>query len=191
MRAALSDGITALPPAPGRIRVVAGGLGSLPAEVSDATYDVVLCHGVLMYLPEAGPALTELAALVAPGGLLSLVFRNADGIALRPSLRREWQHALDLLDAIEHRNALYRNEIGVLARADRLSDVEAELSGHGMTTEEWYGVRIATDGVDADEPPPEDPAEFEAMLAVEDRLGRTDPYRRVATLAHVISRRPA
>lgn len=191
MREALTAGIATLPPAPGRIRVVAGGLGSLPPEVTDSTYDVVLCHGVLMYLPDAAPALTELAALVAPAGLLSLVFRNADGIALRPSLRREWQHALDLLDAAYERNPLYRNEIGVLARADRLTEVESALSAHGLTTEAWYGVRIATDGADPDEPPPQDPAELEAMLTVEDRLGRTDPYRRVATLAHLVSRRPA
>jgi S-adenosylmethionine-dependent methyltransferase len=190
MRDALVEGSAALPPAPGRIRVVGGGLGSLPPEVTDSSYDVVLCHGVLMYLPDAGPALAELAGLTAPGGLLSLVFRNAEGIALRPSLRRDWQHALDLLDAMASRNPLYRNEIGVRARADHLADVEAALSEHGLTTAEWHGVRIATDGADADEPPPEDPAELEAMLTVEERLGRTDPYRRVATLVHLLSRRP-
>ena len=38
--------------------------------------------------------------------------------------------------------------------------------------------------------PPADPIQLEAMIDVEDRLGRTDPYRQVATLAHLISRRP-
>ena len=59
------------------------------------------------------PGLTDLARLVAPGGLLSLVFRNAQGIALRPALRRDWAEARVLLDATEARNPLYRNEIGV------------------------------------------------------------------------------
>ncbi len=106
---------------------LAGGLGSLPAEVSSAAYDVVLCQGVLMYLREAGPALAELAGLVAPGGLLSLVFRNAEGIALRPALRRDWAEVQALLDAATDPNPMYRNEIGVDARADRLADVEREL----------------------------------------------------------------
>jgi S-adenosylmethionine-dependent methyltransferase len=173
------------------VTVVAGGLGSLPAGVSNSAYDVVLCQGVLMYLREAGPALTELAALVAPGGLLSLVFRNADGMALRPALRRDWDEMQALLDSSTGPNPIYRNEIGVEARADRLADVERELSQHGLVTEAWHGVRIATDGADAEEPAPDSAAELEAMLAAEERLGRTDPYRRVATLVHLLSRRPA
>lgn len=190
MRDALTEGISLLPPAPGFIQVVAGGLGSLPPEATVTPYDVVLCQGVLMYLPDAEPALAELARLVGPGGLLSLVFRNAEGIALRPALRRDWVEAVHLLDSMAERNPLYRNEIGVLARADRLEDIEATLATQGLVTEAWYGVRIATDGADADEEPPSDPAELEAMLTAEDRLGSTDPYRRVATLAHLLSRRP-
>lgn len=190
MRDDLTDGIAASPPARGAIRVVDGALGSLPPEVTATTYDVVLCQGVLMYLPDPGPALEELGRLVARGGVLSLVFRNAEGIALRPALRRDWAEAMDLLDSISQRNPLYRNEIGVLARADRLEDVERALGRQGLVTEVWYGVRIATDGADAEERPPDDPAELEAMLAVEDRLGSTDPYRRVATLTHLLSRRP-
>jgi SAM-dependent methyltransferase len=172
------------------VQVDAGGLGSLPAEVTSAAYDVVLCQGVLMYLAESPPALAELAALVAPGGLLSLVFRNAEGMALRPAIRRDWDEVHALLDQADGPNPVYRNEIGVDARADHLSAVEAVLARNGLVTEDWYGVRIATDSADADEPAPSDPAELAAMLAAEERLGRTDPYRRLATLLHLLSRRP-
>jgi S-adenosylmethionine-dependent methyltransferase len=174
-----------------RVDVLDGGLGALPTQLSGAAYDVVLCQGVLMYLPESGPALAELAGLVAPGGLLSLVFRNAQGIALRPAIRRDWAQVQALLDAADDPNPLYLNEIGVNARADRLADVERGLAAHGLATIEWHGVRIATDAADAEEPAPQDPDELEAMLATEQRLGRTDPYRRVATLVHLLSRRPA
>ncbi len=37
---------------------------------------------------------------------------------------------------------------------------------------------------------PADPDELAALLDAEDALCRTDPYRRVATLFHVIARRP-
>jgi S-adenosylmethionine-dependent methyltransferase len=191
MREAVTVAIGTAAPGSGTVRVVAGGLGSLPADVGPATYDVVLCQGVLMYLPDPSPALRELAGLVAPGGLLSLVFRNADGIAMRPAVRRDWAEARALLDGMDQRNPMYRNEIGVLARADHLEDVEADLASYGLQTEAWYGVRIATDTIDPDEPLPADPAELEQMLDVEERLGRTDPYRRVTTLLHLLSRRPA
>ncbi len=174
-----------------RVRVIAGGLGSLPERVAGAAYDVVLCQGVLMYLDDPAPALAELAALVRTGGLLSLVFRNAEGIALRPALRRDWAEMRDLIEQASTPNPKYRNEIGVDARADRRSDIEAELARHGLETLTWHGVRIATDGVDAGEQVPDDPAELEAILEAEELLGRTDPYRHVATLLHLLSRRPS
>jgi S-adenosylmethionine-dependent methyltransferase len=188
LRQALAEHPTAVQQ---RVRVMAGGLGALPQEVTRAAYDVVLCQGVLMYLAEAGPALGELAAQVAAGGLLSLVFRNADGMALRPALRRDWQEMHDLLDSAQTPNPHYRNEIGVDARADHLVDIETGLARGGLVTEAWYGVRIATDGADPDEPAPTDPQELEAMLAAEEHLGRSEPYRQVATLLHLLSRRPA
>ncbi|GAA2933441.1 hypothetical protein GCM10020221_31470 [Streptomyces thioluteus] len=46
-------------------------------------FDIVLCHGVLMHVEEPDPLLAGLARVLAPGGLLSLVVRNADALALR------------------------------------------------------------------------------------------------------------
>ncbi|MBV9095562.1 MAG: hypothetical protein JO132_17100, partial [Streptosporangiaceae bacterium] len=51
----------------------------------------------------------------------------------------------------------------------------------------WYGVRVFTDAApDAAAAPPD----LEALLACEERAGRTDPYRQVAALTHLIARRP-
>jgi len=38
-------------------------------------------------------------------------------------------------------------------------------------------------------PDPESPPDLQALLACEERAGRTDPYRQVAALLHVIARR--
>lgn len=174
----------------GRIRVLDGGLGGLPSALAESpAFDVVLCQGVLMYLDDPAPALRELATLTAAGGLLSLVFRNADGIAMRPALRREWTQMHAVLDAVGS-SATYTNEIGAHARADRLADIAAILKENGLITRAWYGVRVATDGIPFDEQVPSDPADYAAMLRAEERLGRTDPYRQVATLAHLVSIRP-
>jgi SAM-dependent methyltransferase len=172
-----------------RLRVLSGGLTALPAEVATTTFDVVCCHGVLMYLDAARPAVVELCSLVAPGGVLSLLARNADAMALRPGLRRDWAGVQHLLDSAASEKPTYVNELGVPARADRLEELASFVAGRRMHVEQWYGVRVLTDGVPTDEPVPDDPDELAALLDAEERVGRTDPYRRLGTLLHVIGRR--
>ncbi|MGN6300066.1 MAG: class I SAM-dependent methyltransferase [Angustibacter sp.] len=190
MRAAFAAAAEAQPDdVRARLRVVDGSLEALDDVTEGRTFDAVLCHGVLMYLPEPGPAVVALSDRVAPGGVLSLLARNAAGMALRPALRRQWADVLDLLDEAEQPAPHYVNELGVRARADRLEELASYVSGRRMHVEAWYGVRIATDGVPVDEPAPADADELDALLAAEEQLGRTDPYRRVATLLHLIGRR--
>jgi SAM-dependent methyltransferase len=195
MRAAFADAARLLPlEARVRVRLLAGDVTALDRTTRPAAYDVVLCHGVLMYLPAAGPAVAALASRLAPGGLLSLVARNGDAMAWRPALRRDWAATLTMLDEVEAariagRDAAYRNELGVDARADTVASLVAACRDAGLEVERWYGIRVATDGVPVDEPAPGG-AELSALLEVEERLGRTDPYRQVATLLHVVARRP-
>lgn len=172
-----------------RVHVEAGRLGALPGVVTGRTFDVVCCHGVLMYLDAARPAIVELCALVAPGGALSLLARNADAMALRPGLRRDWTAVQRLLDSAASEHPTYVNELGLPARADRLEELASFVAGRRMHVEQWYGVRVLTDGVPVDEPVPDDPDEVAALLDAEERVGRTDPYRRLATLLHLIGRR--
>jgi SAM-dependent methyltransferase len=172
-----------------RVRVEGGRLADLPPAATERTFDVVCCHGVLMYLDAAQPAVAELCARVAPGGVLSLVARNADAIALRPGLRRDWSAVQQLLDSATGPHPTYVNELGVMARADRLEELASLVAGRRMHVEAWYGIRVLTDGVGVDEPVPDDPAELAALLDAEERVGRTDPYRRLGTLLHVIGRR--
>lgn len=175
------------------VTLVEGGVEDLDAVLGEERFDVVLCHGVLMYLPESGPAIAALARRVAPGGLLSLVTRNGAAMAWRPALRGDWQAALDMLDEIEdaareHRDPSYRNEIGVDARADTLESLTTHCVEGGLAVECWYGVRVSSDGVPVDTPTPE-PEVLAMLLDVEERLGRTDPYRHLGTLLHVVARR--
>ena len=163
-----------------------GDVRDLPGEPTGSgrtTYDLVLCHGVLMYLDDPGPALAGLAAATAPGGLLSLVARNREAMALRHAMRRQWAKALEAFDATG-----YVNELGVAARADTVDDLTRRLAGHGLAVERWHGVRVLSDGVPLDEPVPP-PDELAALLAAEERAGRTDPYRGVGPLVHLLARR--
>ena len=58
-----------------------------------------------------------------------------------------------------------------------------------LRVEQWYGIRVATDDVAVDTPAPP-PDELARILEVETRLGRTDPYRRLGTLVHVVAHAP-
>jgi SAM-dependent methyltransferase len=177
-----------------RVTLLAGDLDSLGACVRSATFDVVLCHGVLMYLPESRSAIRSLAARLAPGGMLSVLARNGDALAWRPATRHDWRAAVRMLDEstgarAAGRDAFYRNEIGVDARADTLASLTSACVDAGLDVEVWRGVRVASDDVPVDEPAPRGD-ELADLLDVEERLGATDPYRALGTLLHVIARRP-
>ncbi|MEU7065758.1 methyltransferase domain-containing protein [Streptomyces sp. NPDC046161] len=162
-----------------RVRLMEGDGRETGAHFGPGSFDVVLCHGVLMYVPEPDPMLAGLARMLAPGGLLSLLVRNGDALAMRPGLEGNWTAALAAFDTVD-----YTNRLGLEVRADRLADLTATLSGIGAPLHAWYGVRVFTDGTEAGQNLPPD-EELERLLAAEDRAGRTDPYRGVAALLHL------
>ena len=167
----------------GRVRTVEGDLAGLDGLFAAGAFDAVLCHGVLMYLDDPAPLLRSLALVVRDGGVVSLLVRNGDALALRAGLAGDWPAARAAFDGPG-----YVNRIGVRARADRLADLTAALAAEGLAPDAWYGVRVFTDGA-ADDAPLPPPDELGRLLECEDLAGRTDPYRAVAALTHVVARR--
>ncbi|MFC9908572.1 class I SAM-dependent methyltransferase [Streptomyces sp. NPDC127197] len=160
-----------------RVRLVEGDGRDTGVHFLPGSFDVVLCHGVLMYVNDPDPLLAGLARMLAPGGLLSLLVRNGDALAMRPGLSGDWSAALAAFDT-----TAYRNRLGLDVRADRLGTLTATLAGIGAPLHAWYGVRVftdtATDGAEL-------PTDVSVLLAAEERAGRTDPYRGVAALLHL------
>ncbi|MGQ4351182.1 MULTISPECIES: class I SAM-dependent methyltransferase [unclassified Streptomyces] len=160
-----------------RVRLIEGDGRETGVHFLPGSFDVVLCHGVLMYVQEPDALLAGLARMLAPGGLLSLLVRNADALAMRPGLHGDWAATLSAFDT-----TAYTNRLGLDVRADRLSTLTGTLAGIGAPLHAWYGVRVFTDTA-ADGAAV--PADVETLLAAEERAGRTDPYRRVAALLHL------
>ncbi|MEU3977383.1 class I SAM-dependent methyltransferase [Streptomyces bacillaris] len=161
-----------------RVRLIEGDGRETGVHFLPGSFDVVLCHGVLMYVEEPDPMLAGLARMLAPGGLLSLLVRNADALAMRPALAGDFGAALAAFDS-----ATYTDHLGTTVRADRLDALRATLAGIAAPLHAWYGVRVFTDNVaDGTELPP---GELERVLTLEDRAARTDPYRSVAALLHL------
>lgn len=149
--------------------------------VTDPPFDVVLCHGVLMYVPSLEEGVSKLTDTLAPGGMVSLLTRNRASIAMRAGIGADWQGALEGFDARR-----YDNRVGVKGvRADEPREVVEALRRCGVEIEAWYGVRLFTDHW-GDVAPPDD---FERLLAVEEEAGRRDPYRQLCSLTHVVGRR--
>lgn len=161
------------------MRLIEGDGRDTGVHFLPGSFDVVLCHGVLMYVPEPDPLLAGLARMLAPGGLLSLLVRNADALAMRPGTAGDFGAALAAFDS-----DTYTNRLGLDVRADRLGVLRATLAGIAAPLHAWYGVRVFTDNVgeDAELPAPD---ELARLFAAEDRAGRTDPYRGVAALLHL------
>ncbi len=161
-----------------RVKLIEGHGRETGVHFLPGSFDVVLCHGVLMYVEEPDPMLAGLARMLAPGGLLSLLVRNADALAMRPGLTGDFGAALEAFDS-----ATYTNDLGLTVRADRLDALRATLAGIAAPLHAWYGIRVFTDNAaDGTELPA---GELERVLALEDRAGRTDPYRGVAALLHL------
>ncbi|MBD2831523.1 methyltransferase domain-containing protein [Streptomyces sp. NPDC053741] len=162
-----------------RVRLIEGDGRDTGVHFMPGSFDVVLCHGVLMYVPEPDPLLAGLARMLAPGGLLSLLVRNADALAMRPGTAGDFGAALAAFET-----DTYTNRLGLSVRADRLDVLRATLAGIAAPLHTWYGVRVFTDNVsnEAELPGPE---ELARVFDAEDRAGRTDPYRGVAALLHL------
>jgi S-adenosylmethionine-dependent methyltransferase len=159
-----------------RVRLHLGTLDYWPE--AGENFDVVCCHGVVMYLPSL--AMTLVAA-ARPGGLISVLAKNRANLPLRAAMKQDWEAALALFGAQR-----YTNSLGLEGtRADDPEEVLEALMAAGADTLAWYGVRLLTDHWE-DVPPPDN---FEVILQVEEQAGRLDPYRRLCSASHFIARR--
>ena len=163
-----------------RISLVLGDGERGDRTLGAGRFDLVCCHGVLMYLEDPVPLLRSLVGLVRPGGLLSIVATNRHALALRPGLRGDVGQALALLEGDRYRNGLGRS-----TRADDPVALGEQLRGLVAEPRCWYGVRTFTDAWephhDADDP--------DAVIALEAAASRLDPYRQVSRLFHLVARR--
>lgn len=163
-----------------RVRLVQGP-GEQAGQLTTGRFDLVLCHGVLMYLDDDGPMLDALTAVTAEGGVVSLLVRNGESLALRPGLLGQWG---EVPAAVGRRT--YTNRLGLRARAHLVDELDDAMRQRGLTRTHWWGVRVISDHLDGEPPQAEQLAQ---LLAAERALSGRDPYRRVSALTHLLYRR--
>jgi SAM-dependent methyltransferase len=149
-------------------------------------FDGVLCHGVLGYLDQPEPLVTQLCGCAAAGGVVSIMAGNAKAMAVRPALERRWDDALAAFDA--------RRELGVLGvptRADTVEELSELLRSNKVEPLRWYGVWLFVDWLEFSgaELDPGDSRQVETIAAVELEASRRDPYRQLSRTFHLVGRK--
>jgi ubiquinone/menaquinone biosynthesis C-methylase UbiE len=164
-----------------RVTLVAGD-GHGAAALAGHGFDAVLCHGVLMYVPDPARLLGVLVDVTRPGGVISVVSKNATALALRAGLQGRWHDTLALLADTTGGET---GNLGVASRGDDPAAIRRLLDQAGATPVAWHGIRVFTDHL-GDTPPD---ADLDAVVEAEWRAGARDPYRQVARLYHLLHTR--
>jgi len=162
------------------MRLVEGTGERAPETLGGETFDAVLCHGVLMYLEDPRPMIHALSALPRPGGIVSVLAKNATALAMRPALEGRYQDALTSLKVERDRGRL-----GVITRGDTVEDLYGAFRENDVEALRWYGVRVFTDHLGERMPG----ADLPEVLELEWEAGLREPYRSVARLIHLLGRK--
>jgi SAM-dependent methyltransferase len=173
-------------PARDRVHLVQAGAERAAEAVDGRRFGAVLCHGVLGYLAEPGPVVSQLCHCAADGGVVSIMTGNAHAAAVRPALERRWHDALAAFDA--------RTEIGVLGvqgRADTVEELSDLIRQHGVDPVRWYGVWLFVDWLEfsGTKLDPDDRDQVAAIAPVELEASRRDPYRHLSRVFHLVGRK--
>jgi len=181
-----ADRLAAEPPEVSRnVRLVTGDAETASEVLGGQRFAGVLCHGVIMYVADPGPFTAALAALAAPGGIVSLVAKNARCLAARPALEGRWAEALAAFDPATRQV----NGLGLDTRADTVDGLTELLAQAGVRPLAWYGVRLFTDGWTPAQPSAGTSPPVDTVFAVELEASRRDPYRQLSRLFHLVGQR--
>lgn len=124
-----------------RVRLVEAAGEDAPEALDGASFDAVLCHGVLMYLDDPEPLVGALCQLAGPAGVVSIAAKNVEVMALRHAHEGDWAAAIAAFDSERQVNGL-----GVDTRGDRIDHLSGLIAKCGVEPVGWYGVRLFTDG---------------------------------------------
>jgi S-adenosylmethionine-dependent methyltransferase len=152
---------------------------------ADRSFDLLLCHNLLQYVPDRPQVVQALASRLAPGGLISVVGPNAYAVPLEAAIRElDLDTALDAVDAKVKPNQVYGRDIPVLTA----EEISGNLREAGVEVIGRHGV-IAVCHLIADNDIKHDPEFFAKLEKLEIMLSDRMPYPHTARMFHLIGRR--
>ncbi|PPF44847.1 hypothetical protein C5B85_08885 [Pseudoclavibacter sp. AY1F1] len=160
-----------------RIHLLDANLQGASQAVGGQGYDLVMCHAVLMYLPDLASSITALTGLMNKTGRLSVVTRNKAAQVFKYAERSDWNSVLGALRGERSEHPLHR--------AHAIQELQEELDRNDLDLDIWYGVRTFTESYADDTLGQPD----EELLAAEIMAAKMSPYRDISHLIHLMARR--
>jgi S-adenosylmethionine-dependent methyltransferase len=169
MRRAAESGV------PDRITAVQGEAESLADLVPAAAFDLVLAHDVVEDLTNPVQAVGQLATVLRPAGVLSLVVVNPVAGVLKRVLAGDVGGALSALQRPAHQ----AYDVDVLSNLCRAAGLQIRsVEGLGVFTDLVPGIEL------------ERPGAIAALSELELAVAAQAPYRDIASRLHLLARRP-
>ena len=161
-------------------------IADLNAVAARDSFDMVMAHNVLQYVPDRPEALASMVSVLRPGGLLSVLVPNPASDPLTAAVRRgELDEAVRLLDAATRTSVTYDTEIDAVTATELAADMVAAGLGRPVR----FGVRSVCDLI-SDDDAKHDPDFFAQLLRLENLLADRYPYVETARFAHLIAAKP-
>jgi S-adenosylmethionine-dependent methyltransferase len=175
--AMLEHAKAAIAPHAGGSRVLCGMVEEAPEIFGQETFDVVLLHAVVCYVQDLDAALGAAAAVLKPGGVLSILFKNHAALPFKHAADGRFEEALRVLD-----DPLDTGKLGITNQARSRQEVEEASARRGLRPRKAYGVRAFADLV------PEEPsgADLERLVSLELNACEREPYRSVSRMLHLV-----
>ena len=182
MLARAREATTALPPdVQARLTLQEASDIDIATMFGTGIFDLILCHGVIMYQTDEKRFLERVLTALRPGGIFSLVARNADALAYRSASDGHYGEALRLLA----KPAMSEGGLRITSRNHSLVELASMLGCNDTSVEAWFGVKIFCDrlvgNLESDE--------FEDLLQLELTASQQDPYRATGRLLHLVGRK--
>jgi SAM-dependent methyltransferase len=156
-----------------------GDVASLPDLVAESSADVVLLHGVLEIVDDPAEALSVLARVLRPGGVLSLLVNQRHATVIARAMAGHFNQARTILDDPSAAGA---------TRRFTPDEVEALLAEHGFETAAMHAVRVFVDLVPSSLVDLE-PGAASALVELEKAVADRPEYLPLGTQLHVLATR--
>lgn len=173
------------------LTAVQGDVADLAGVAGEQSADLVLCHSVLEYVDSPADAMAAIAAVLRPGGAVSVLAASAVAAVIHRALAGRFDEARRLLAGISTGSSQAADPAGPgAARARRftMAGVVGLIEEAGLRAGTAHGIRVFADlvpGMFADA----DPGAADALLALEQAASAHPAFHDIATQFHILGYR--
>ncbi|TCJ23674.1 methyltransferase domain-containing protein [Nocardioides jejuensis] len=161
-----------------------GDLSDLATLVPADSVDVVLCHGVIEMVADPAAALASIAAVLRPGGVLSLLVAQRHAAVVARAMAGQFQQARDLL---EGGPGVVPSSSRGAGRRFTAAEVEELLGAAGFTPSARQAIRVFSDLVPGALHDNE-PGSAEALAELERAVASVPEFLPLASQVHLVAR---